>query len=299
GAPAADLRLVRMATAVLVGASPLLVFALMRAGGASRFAAGHGMAAAAVMPEAVLVLAKGIACNVFGMFVTMLAVLACVRRVAIPALAGLLAVACLSHAGAAVALALLLVLWWTAQRVSGELDQRRFVGQLAALAAAAAFAWLVYYREVSAVLAPTGVPTNPAVGQIRWFRVGKIAQDLLLKFGLLPLVVAAIGLRGAVPPALRALVWSWLAVGLGLALVAVLSPFPLRFEYFLVPAVAVAAGLGAAEWAARRGGRDRALTVVWTATFALQALLGALLLHDRFEIIAVIMESPRWPFPFR
>jgi hypothetical protein len=30
-----------------------------------------------------------------------------------------------------------------------------------------------------------------------------------------------------------------------------------------------------------------------------QILLGVLLLQDRFEIISVIMESPRWPFPFK
>ena len=299
GAPESDLLLVRMAMAVLVATTPLLVFALMRAGGASPPAAAGGMVAAALMPEAVLVLAKGIACNIFAASMTLVVLVAALRRVALPVLGGLLVIACLSHVGAAASLVLLLALWWTWQRVRGELDLRRFLLQVGALGAAALFAWALYYREVSAVIEPTGIRGNPAVGEVRWFRVGKIGQDLLLKFGLLPLVLAVIGMRAPVPPALRTLLGSWLLVGLGLALVAVLTPFPLRFEYFVMPAVAIAAGLGAAELSGRDGAKTRWVALAWAFVFGLQVLLGVLLLHDRFEIIAVIMESPRWPFPFK
>ena len=271
----------------------------MRAGGASSPAAAGGMVAAALMPEAVLVLAKGIACNVFAASMTLVVLIAALRRAALPVLGGLLAIACLSHMGAAASLVLLLALWWTWQRVRGELDPRRFIQLLAVLGTAALFAWAVYYREVSAVIEPTGVRGNPAVGEVRWYRVGKIAQDLLLKFGLLPLVLAVIGMRAPVPPALRTLLGSWFLVGLGLALVAVLTPFPLRFEYFVMPAVAIAAGLGAAELSRRDGTNARWVALAWALVFGLQVLLGVLLLHDRFEIIAVIMESPRWPFPFK
>jgi hypothetical protein len=145
-----------------------------------------------------------------------------------------------------------------------------------------------------------GVPINPSVGEVRWYRVGKILQDLLLKFALWPVALATWAMvRVRRPLPLRTLLVPWFAVGLALALVAVLSPFPLRFEYFLLPAVAAAAGLGAARLTARRRVAPAVLTAGWTAAFALQAVLGLLLLQDRFEIIAVIMESPRWPFPFR
>lgn len=299
GRPEIDLRLVRLAMALLQGTSPLLVFALMRVGGASVQSAAAGTIGAAVMPEAVLVLAKGIACNIFGSFVSLLVLIALLRRAPMAIVAGLLAVACLSHAAAAVALAMLLPLWWTDQYRRGELDRLRFLHQLLSLAVAAGLAWLVYYREVSLVFAPTGMPTNPAIGEVRWYRVGKIFQDLLLKFGLLPLFLAALGMaRAPVPAALRGLLRTWFLVGLGLALVAVLSPFPLRFEYFLVPAVAIAAGLGA-EQLTRGGSRGALVALIWVTTFLVQILLGVLLLQDRFEIISVIVESPRWPFPFK
>ena len=91
---------------------------------------------------------------------------------------------------------------------------------------------------------------TPAVGsaflQIRWYRVGKLAQDAVLKFGLLPVLLAARGLRGLrALPLLRRLIGVWAGVAVALALVAVVTPFPLRAEYFAVPAVAIVAGLGA------------------------------------------------------
>jgi hypothetical protein len=298
GAPS-DLYLVRIGLAAVQAASPLLVFALMRSAGATVPASAAGTMVAAVMPEAVLVIAKGIACNVFGAFMGLVALIASLRRVAIPLLAGVLAVACLSHAGAATSLVLLLGTWWTAQRWRGDLDGRRYAQQLLALGAAVLLAWLIYYREVPTVVAATGVPTNPDWGQIRWFRVGKIAQDLLLKFGLLPLFLAAAAVRGGTPEPLRTLLRCWLGVAALLALVAVLSPFPLRFEYFLMPAVAMAAGLGAERLVFGRPARARLYAAGVAAVFALQVALGILLLRDRFEIITVIMESPRWPFPIK
>jgi hypothetical protein len=299
GRPEIDLRVVRLAMALLQGALPLLVFALMRVGGASVQGAAAGTVAAAVMPEALLVLAKGIACNIFGSFVSLLVLVALLRRAAMPIVAGLLAIACLSHGGAAFALAMLLALWWLDQYRRGELNRLRLVHQMLSLAVAAGFAWLVYYREVSLVFAPTGRPTNPVIGEVRWYRVGKIFQDLLLKFGLFPVFLAALGMaRAPVPAALRGLLRTWFLVGLALALVAVLSPFPLRFEYFLLPAVAIAAGLGA-EQLTRGGSRGALVALIWVATFLVQTLLGVLLLQDRFEIISVVMESPRWPFPFK
>jgi hypothetical protein len=299
GRPEIDLRLVRLGMALVQAAAPLLVFALMRAGGASAAAAAAATIAAAVMPEALLVLAKGIACNIFGAFVGSLVVLALLRGAATAIVAGLLAIACLSHGGAAAALVLLVSFWWLEEYRRAALDRRILLWRLLALAAAAAFAWLVYYREVPLAFAPTGTHINPAIGEVRWYRVGKMVQDLALKFGLLPVFLAVVGLtRAQVPDTLRSLLTAWFLATLALAVVAVLSPFPLRFEYFVLPAVAMAAGLGAAHLM-RTGHRGTVFDVVWAVTFAVQILLGALLLWDRFEIISVILESPRWPFPFR
>jgi hypothetical protein len=298
GAPS-DVYLVRIGLAAVQATSPLLVFALMRSAGATVHASAAATVMAAVMPEAVLVIAKGIACNVFGAFMGLVALIASLRRGAIPLLAGVLAVAFLSHAGVATSLILLLVTWWTAQRWRGDLDERRYVQQLCALASAARLAWLVYYREVPTVVAATGVPTNPHWGEVRWFRLGKIAQDLLLKFGLLPLFLAAAMIRGGAAEPLRTLLRCWFAVGVALALVAVLTPFPLRFEYFVLPAVAIAAGLGVERLPWNRPERARLWAAGAAAVFALQVALGVLLVRDRFEIITVIMESPRWPFPIK
>ena len=74
------------------------------------------------------------------------------------------------------------------------------------------------------------------------------------------------------------------------AAVAVLTPFPLRFEYFAVPVVALLAGVFAAT-------RERALAWCWWASgvaLAIQVALGILWRLGYFDVIAVIMESPRW-----
>jgi len=129
---------------------------------------------------------------------------------------------------------------------------------------------------------------------VRWYRVGKLAQDLALKFGVTPLVLAWTGLRAA-PTAdrLKALLVPWFVTGGLVGLLALFSPLPLRFEYFLVPAVAMAAGLGSEHM-------SRPWRVAGVALpLLLQVTLAAFLLARRFYLISVILESPRWPFPFR
>ncbi|MCU0242346.1 MAG: hypothetical protein MUF51_07970, partial [Vicinamibacteria bacterium] len=129
----------------------------------------------------------------------------------------------------------------------------------------------------------------------RWFRLGKIAQDSLLKFGLLPLFLAVMGYRRASGP-LRDLLSAWFVSGGLLGLLAVLTPFSLRFEYFLVPAVAMAAGLGAAQLIETR--RVRWVQVIWLIVFALQFISACLMLTHHYQMIAVIMDSPRGTAPF-
>ena len=105
--------------------------------------------------------------------------------------------------------------------------------------------------------------------RVRWVRVGKTLQDLVLKFGGTPLWLAVAGLRRAdLPPPLATLLASWIFCGVGYGALALLTPLPLRFEYFLAPAVAAAAGLGAEALEAR--GRARVVTLALTVAFAIQ-----------------------------
>jgi hypothetical protein len=61
--------------------------------------------------------------------------------------------------------------------------------------------------------------------------------------------------------------------------------------------VALAAGAGAARL--RDAGRGALLNAGLGLLAALHLALAALLLSGRFELISVIMESPRWPWPIR
>jgi len=291
---------VLLAIALLEGTLPLLLFLLARAAGASEMAAALAACTLAALPESVLALGKGIAANALGQWVTLLLFLALVRRFHAVVLTGLFALAFLAHLGAGLIL-LAFVCCWAAWGLRSGASRSVTARVVACAAAGAVLSWLVYYREVQTLT--TGVVGqlgSSAVGHaeaffgVRWYRVGKTLQDLVLKFGAAPLFAAVLGLRrNDVPSELRALLWPWLMAGGGLGLVAILTPIPLRFEYFLGPALALAAGLGA-EGMSRRG---RMLTLA--VPLLIQGLLAAFLWARRFNLISVIMESPRWPFPFR
>jgi hypothetical protein len=285
--------------ALLEGGSCVLVYALARAARASREAAGAAAIAAAVMPEGLLVLAKGILCNTLGSLVGLAAVLAAVRGASAITLAALLALALLSHSGAAITTLLLLGAYWTWGALSDRRDRWQLGRGAACAAVAAVVAWVAYYHEIPLELEDGGTPAvGSAFLQIRWYRVGKLAQDAVLKFGLLPVLLAARGLPDLrALPLLQRLIGAWAGLAVALALVAVVTPFPLRAEYFAVPAVAIVAGLGADRLG--REGHSRTVQVVWTVTFALQAAIAVAYTAGRFDLIAVILESPKWPFPFR
>jgi hypothetical protein len=291
--------LTHLLAALFEGGCCLLVFALARGGGASREVAGAAAIAAAVMPEGTLVLAKAILCNTLGSLVGLAAVLAVVRGASAPALAALLALALLSHSGAAIATLLLLFAYWIWGALSDRSGRLQLARGIASVAAAALVAWAAYYHEIPLELEQSGAPSlGSSLLQIRWYRLGKLAQDLVLKFGFFPVLLAALGLRGlGAMPQLRRLIGAWVGVVAALALAAVVTPFPLRAEYFAVPAVAILAGLGAERLA--REGRARLVRRLWAATFALQAAIAVAFTTGRFELIAVILESPKWPFPFR
>ncbi len=293
---------VRLAMALLEGTAPLLVGGLLRAGGATSDAVAQALIAAAVMPEGLLVLAKGVAANIAGTWATLLAALALLRKAPPPLLAGALALGFLCHPGAAAALAGLVAAWMLL--IARDGDERGALRILATALAAAGIAWLAYYRDVQGTtLATLGSVSEAAQANafgffgVRWVHLGKMLQDLLLKYGGGPVILAILGLRRQdLAPALRRLLWAWFAVGALLGVLAMLTPFALRFEYFVTPAVAIAAGLGAERW--RERGSATPVIACWTIAFAIQVAFGFANLFGRFDPISVIIPSPRWPFPF-
>jgi hypothetical protein len=290
-------RAVRLALAFFEGTAPLLLFLIARRGGADELAAGLAAVCGSVMPEALLVVGKGIAANVAGSWVGLLAVLTLLSNRSPVTMTATLALGFLVHPGAAASLGglattWLLWRWWK--------DGSTPLGQgLGVVAAAAAVAFLVYFREVLpltlrglAELQNGTAAAGRGLLRVEWIHLGKLIQNLVLKFGGGPLWLAGLGL-GRAPEPLRTLLQAWLGVAATLALLAVFGPVALRFEYFAAPAVALAAGCGGAHlW---RTGRRRAVVVVLALALLLQVVLGVLLLEGRFVLRNVIIPSERWP----
>jgi hypothetical protein len=160
----------------------------------------------------------------------------------------------------------------------------------------------LYYRETFGLLLGASTAVAHDAVALRnfgpsWVRAGKILQDLILKFGAAPLMLGAIGLR-SLDRSMRAasLLLAWMSTALVLAVAGLTTPITLRFEYFATPAVAALAGLGIHSLV--RHGRKRWALIALAVTFGIQATIALFLLLDRFALISVILESPRWPFPF-
>jgi hypothetical protein len=296
--------LIRATQALLVGSGPVLLFLIGRRAGLSDEAAAAAAVIGALMPENLLVLAKGIAANTLGTWATLLVVLAGVSVAPLWALFPALLLGVSSHLGGAATLVALVAAWLVREIWYGRLSRGTIVRWLVALAGAAVVVWLVYYRQAFARtgedlggLAGVALGEPEAFFGIRWYRLGKAAQNLLLKFGGVPLLLAALGAARGLPERLASWLFPWTLVGVATGLVALFTPVPLRFEYFLLPAAALAAGAGAARLQAT--GRRRLLHAGLGLLAALQLALAALLLAGRFELISVIMESPRWPWPIR
>ncbi len=286
--------LVRLAMGLFEATSPLLVFVLLRAAGGEMDAAAAAAATAAVMPEVMLVLAKGVAANIAGSalsLATLVAVFAPVGAVTVSLLAAL---ALLAHPGAAASLAALLAGWLFWGLARGRMSATLAARIATCLTAGALLAWLVYYRAAAelTVRTLTSIHGEPGNVRVRWVHIGKILQDLVLKFGATPLLFVGRGLRRA-PDVLRGLLEAWLITAGLLALLAVLTPIAFRFEYFAVPALALAAGQGLAPLLSSPR-RSRA-AVVWLVPLALQAGLAVVLFAGGFDPINVIIPADRWP----
>lgn len=291
---------VRWAMLALEGSAPLLILLLMRAAGASDRAAALAAVAASVMPEGLLMVPKGVAANVAGSWLGLVAVWAVVARASPAIVAGAMALAYLGHPGSAASLAGLVVVWAVLAVRSGTETRQRAAAVVASAAAGALVAWVLYYREVAALTRESlgywrgeAGRTPSAFFRVRWVHLGKMAQDVAFKFGLGPFVLAVAGLAGAMPPRLRVLLQAWALVTASLAVFAVLTPVALRFEYFVAPAFAMAAGV-AADRACERG-RATLVQAAWSVAFALQLALGLWLHSGRLDPINLIIPSPRWP----
>jgi hypothetical protein len=291
--PGSEETLLRAGMGLLEGTAPLLVFLSLRAAGASSEVAGYGALIHVLLPEGILVLGKGIAANILASWATLFFAWAYLRRAGVALLAALLSLVFVSHFGASLCLGLLLVLL-----LAHREDQK---GLLVASLIAAVVSFAVYYREVLALA--TGILSNlgghaqgapSAFFRLRWVRVLKTLQDLLLKFGGGSLVLLRFG--SDLPPRLGRLLRAWFRVGIGLGLLALLTPIPLRFEYFLLAPVAMRGAYGAE--ALEREGRGSSLAFLLALCLLVQVAIGIFLLFQRFDLISVIQESDRWGFPF-
>jgi hypothetical protein len=81
-----------------------------------------------------------------------------------------------------------------------------------------------------------------------------------------------------------------------LAGLAIVTPVAVRFEYFLCPLVAMGAGVGLVDVNERRGAAmGQCLLAV---SGLIQLALGVLLFTGSFDVINVIIPSPRWGLPW-
>jgi hypothetical protein len=265
------------------------IYLVSRACGAPQIAAVCAVTGYLAQPEGLLVAIKGSAANELGSLMTIAMLWALAARKPTVVFTVFASLLLLSHAGAAIAGLLVLGLWSVAQKVKGEIDARQLGLRCLGLLAALGIAWLTYYRHV-----PLQLSAHQAWA-VHWYRIGKVLQDLVLKFGAAPLALAVLGFRKALPPA-RGLLASWLAAVMLLWGAAVTTSFPLRFELLALPAVAMLSGWGAAELLAQR--KARLVQGAWLVAVIIQVAIGAANLFKRFYAISVILESPHWPFPF-
>ncbi len=285
---------VRGAMAFLEGTAPIIVFLIMRAGGAAPSVASDAGQIAAALPESLLVLGKGIAANVFGQWVGLWAIFAFLRGggsgYAVAACA--IGVVFATHPGATITLTLLVALWAAILSLDPT-SRRRGERIFLALVIGAGVGGLVYYRHVFGMAWDMVRRVGSGAGEarliaIRWVYVGKVLQDVILKFGAIPpALAAAYWVRRRPHSELDRLLRAWLATFTVFAALAIVTPLALRFEYFLCPAVAMAA-------AARSPGQ-RWIQRATILSAAIQWMLAVLVLYGRFDLINVIIPSMRWP----
>jgi hypothetical protein len=283
---------IRATMALLESTAPLIVFLIMRAAGAPPSTASGAGQIAAALPESLLVVAKGIAANILGQWLSLWAVWALLRRGSILIPTVLIGLVVATHPGAAVTFGVLVALW--ALLLARQPHSRKEAGRLVAcLAAGGLLGVVLYYRNALGLVWEfwSHVPEfarGEAFIAFRWVHLGKLFQNLILKLGGLPVVLAAAYWRGARSDGvIRTLLAAWLWAFALFAILALFTPLAFRFEYFFTPAVAMAAAALHADspWLRRA-------TIV---AASIQLALGVAALYGRFDLINVIIPSMRWP----
>jgi hypothetical protein len=294
-----DVDLVRLATALVEVLVPFLLFAIARASGATPRAAALTLAAAAVMPEGLLVVAKGIAANAIGMLAVLGAMYVTVRRLNIAVVIGMWTLAFLGHLGPAVGIGLMGVCWYLIQWRHGKDSTPRASTLLLAVSSAMVLAFVLYYRESWAAgirglaMVEHGLGSGGHALEVDWVGIGKLVQNLVVKFGLLVPAAAVVAFRRELLGAtLRHLLTAWLTAGAILMAVGLTTPCSFRFEYFLVGAVTLAAAHGLAHWEA--SGHPHWSRWALFGSLAIQVVLGVVLLQGWWDPINFIIPSPRW-----
>lgn len=265
--------------------SLLLIMAIARKAGLGGRAALAASALYAALPEGVLVMFKGILANIFGQVGALFTILCLIPPVSAVGLSFALAATFLAHLGVTLNLLIFLGVW----ACLAPATERRTIA--ASFVPAALVTWALYYRDASgvaieAVQRVSGNLFRPATvtAQAPVIRLAKIIQNLLLKLGGLPLL--ALDSRPRLPEASRRLFRTAFYSYLIAAALAVGSPVTVRFELFSAPLFCLFAAASLEDSAARR---------IAVLIALLSAVLFALLFWGRFDIINVILESPRWP----
>lgn len=265
--------------------SLLLIMAIARKAGLGGRAALAAGALYAALPEGVLVMFKGILANIFGQVGALFTILCLIPPVSAVGLSFAMAATFLAHLGVTLNLLLFLGVW----ACLAPATERRTMA--ASFVPAALVTWALYYRDASgvaieAVQRVSGNLLRPATvtAQAPLIRLGKIIQNLLLKLGGLPLL--ALDSRPTLPEASRRLFRTAFYSYLIAAALAVVSPVTVRFELFSAPLFCLFAAAALEDSAARR---------IAVLIALLSAVLFALVFWGGFDIINVILESPRWP----
>ena len=270
---AADMTLLRIVAASLDALAGLLLYRIVDSAWHNRLAAAMAVAIYHLVPVDLGVLTTGNLTNAFAQSVAvgalglMSAAVVSRRRLAIgAALASTLAVAYLSHTGT---LAILFVA--TVATVAAAVPRWRggtalrspAVGPSVATAAAALFAVAIYYAhfmdtyraELARIGHETATAAADAGGRTIGDRLRLVPYSIGIYIGAPVLFFALVGATALAKAARRRIAWSsplagWTASCLLFLVIGILTPVDMRYYLAAVPALAIAAGYGAA-WAWR------------------------------------------------
>ncbi len=265
---AADVTLLRLVTASIDAVAGLLLYRIVDSAWHNRLAAAMSVAIYHLVPVDLAVLTTGNLTNAFAQSVSvgalglMSAAAVASRRLAVgSALAVTLAVAYLSHTGTLAILFTATVITAAFYFVRGGPAGRRAAGVvLGATVVAAVASVLIYYAhfmdtyraEFARIGHETATAAADAGGRSIGDRLRSVPYSIDLLIGAPILLFALLGAAGltrrVAPDRLAITLAGWTASCLLFLLIGILTPVDMRYYLASVPALAIAAGYGAA-WA--------------------------------------------------